>query len=348
MVAFACELITEASTKSRSETATPLPLISTAFELLQGSSIFTRLDLRNTYHLVHIRQWDEWKMAFNTPTGHYEYQVMPFALTNVPAVFQALINDILRDMLYQFVFVYLDDILIFLGSLQEHTKQVQKVFRHLLDNHLYIKPEKCVFHVSEVQFLGFIITSSNIQMEPRKVHAVTNWPTPTNVKEVQRFWGIANFYRKFVQNFSAVAAPLSALTKGKNPEFLWSPEAEEAFKELKRRFTSAPVLTLPDAERPFVVEVDASDVGVGAILSQRGVENKLHPCASLSHRLTPAERNYYMRGSRTVGGQAGGGPANCLFVPSTVRFQVFQWGHSSYLTCHPGAARTLDFLLRKF
>lgn len=139
--------------------------MSTAFELLQGASIFTRLYLRNTYHLVHIRQRDEWKMAFNTSTGHYEYQVMPLALTNVPAVFQALINDVLWDMLNQFVFVNLDDILIFSGSFQEQTKHVQKVFLRLLDNDLYIKPEKCEFHMSEVQFLGFIITPSNIQME---------------------------------------------------------------------------------------------------------------------------------------------------------------------------------------
>uniref|UniRef100_A0A4W5LZ43 ribonuclease H n=1 Tax=Hucho hucho TaxID=62062 RepID=A0A4W5LZ43_9TELE len=270
----------------------PLPLMSTAFELLQGASIFTKLDLRNAYHLVRIRQGDEWKTAFNIPTGHYEYQVMPFGLTNAPAVFQALINDVLRDMLNQFVFVYLDDIQIFSGSLQEHEKHVLRVLRRLLDNHLYIKPEKCEFHVSEVQFVGFIITPGNIQMDPRKVQAVTNWPTPNNVKEVQRFLGFANFYRKFVQNFSAVAAPISALTKGKGTKILWSSEAEEAFEELKCRFTSAPILTLPDPEKPFVVEVDASDMGVGAILSQRGVDNKLHPCAFLSHRLSPAERNY--------------------------------------------------------
>lgn len=129
----------------------------TAFELLQGAFIFTKLDLRNAYHLVRIREGDEWKTAFNSPTGHYEYLVMPFGLTNAPAVFQALINDVLWDMLNKFVFVYLDDILISSGSLQEHTGHVQRVIFCLLDNQMFIKPEKCEFHVSQVQFLGSLL-----------------------------------------------------------------------------------------------------------------------------------------------------------------------------------------------
>ncbi|KAK3566671.1 hypothetical protein QTP86_002846 [Hemibagrus guttatus] len=272
----------------------PLPLMATAFEILQEASIFTKLDLRNAYHLVRIRQGDGWKTAFNTPTGHYEYLVMPFGLTNAPAVFQALINDILRDMLDQSVFVYLDDILIFSSSLQEHVKHVSKVLRHLLDNHLYVKPEKCEFHVTQVQFLGFIIKPGQIKMDPQKVQAVVDWPSPSSVKEVQHFLGFANFYRKFIRNFSSVAAPLSALTKGNTAGFYWGPEAELAFNKLKCRFTSAPILILPNPEIPFTVEVDASDVGVGAVLSQRGADNKLHPCAFLSHRLTPTERNYHV------------------------------------------------------
>ncbi|KAL0148675.1 hypothetical protein M9458_056002, partial [Cirrhinus mrigala] len=146
----------------------PLPLMATAFELLQGASIFTKLDLRNAYHLVRIRQGDEWKTAFNTPTGHYEYLVMPFRLTNAPAVFQALVNDVLRDMLNQFVFVYLDDILIFSRSLEEHEGHVSKILQRLFDNHLYVKPEKCEFHVTQAQFLGFIITPGHVEMDPKK------------------------------------------------------------------------------------------------------------------------------------------------------------------------------------
>ncbi len=268
--------------------------MASAFEILQEASIFTKLDLRNAYHLVRIRQGDEWKTAFNTPSGHYEYLVMPFGLTNAPAVFQALINNVLRDMLNQFVLIYLDDILIFSSSLQEHVKHVSKVLRCLLDNHLYAKPEKCEFHVTEVQFLGFIIKPGQIQMDPQKVQAVVDWPIPLSVKEVQHFLGFANFYRKFILNFSTVVAPLSALTKGNTTSFYWGPEAELAFRKLKSHFTSAPILMLPDPDKPFIVEVDASDVGIGAVLSQRGEDNKLHPCAFLSHRLTPTEMNYHV------------------------------------------------------
>ncbi len=173
-------------------------------------------------------------------------------------------------------------------------EHVKKVLNRLLENHLYVKPEMCEFHVTQVQFLGFIIMPGHVQMDPRKVQAVTDWPTPSSVKEVQRFLGFTNFYRKFILNFSSVVAPLSALTKGKNYSFHWCPEAESAFRELKLRFTSAPILTVQNPDKLFVVEVDASDVGIGAVLFQRGEDNRLRPCAFLSHRLTPTERNYHV------------------------------------------------------
>lgn len=271
----------------------PLPLMTSAFEILQGATIFTKLDLRNAYHLVRIREGDEWKTAFNTPTGHYEYRVMPFGLVNAPAVFQALINDVLREMLNKFVFVYLDDILIFSCNYQEHIQHVRQVLSQLLKHSLFVKLEKSEFHVSSTPFLGFIVSKGNIQMDPGKVRAVQEWPQPNSVKQVQRFLGFANFYRRFIKNFSSVAEPLSALTKKSARSFMWTEKANQAFNKLKRLFTSAPILTLPDPELPFVVEVDASDVGVGAVLSQRArVDNKLHPCAYLSRRLTAAERNY--------------------------------------------------------
>lgn len=175
----------------------PLPLLTSAFELLQGATVFTKLDLRNAYHLVRMREGYEWKTAFNTPTGHYEYMVMPFGLTNAPAVFQALVNDILRDMLNIFVFVYLDDILIFSKSMSDHIHHVQLVLRRLLENSLFVKTEKCEFHASSVSFLGYIIKEGNIQMDPAKVSAVTSWPVPENRKKLQQFLGFANFYRRF-------------------------------------------------------------------------------------------------------------------------------------------------------
>ncbi len=257
----------------------PLPLMSSAFERLQGASIFTKLDLRNAYHLVRIREGDEWKTAFNTPRGHFEYLVMPFGLSNSPAVFQALVNDVLRDMVDQFIYVYLDDILIFSSSLQEHVQHVRRVLQRLLENGLFVKAEKCAFHAQSVPFLGFIVSPEGVRMDPDRVKAVVNWPTPDSRKALLRFLGFANFYRRFIRNFSQLAAPLTALTSTKMT-FRWSNAAEAAFTKLRGRFVSAPILRAPDPTRQFVVEVDASEVGVGAVLSQRATsDDKVHPCA---------------------------------------------------------------------
>ncbi len=270
----------------------PLPLMSSAFERLQGASIFTKLDLRNAYHLVRIREGDEWKTAFNTPRGHFEYLVMPFGLSNSPAVFQALVNDVLRDMVDQFIYVYLDDILIFSSSLQEHVQHVRRVLQRLLENGLFVKEEKCTFHAQSVPFLGFIVSPEGVRMDPDRVKAVVSWPTPDSRKALLRFLGFANFYRRFIRNFSQLAAPLTALTSTKMT-FRWSNAAEAAFTKLRSRFVSAPILRAPDPTRQFVVEVDASEVGVGAVLSQRATsDDKVHPCAFFSHRLSPAKRNY--------------------------------------------------------
>ncbi len=179
----------------------PLPLMSSAFERLQGASIFTKLDLRNAYHLVRIRQGDEWKTAFNTPRGHFEYLVMPFGLSNSPAVFQALVNDVLRDMVDQFIYVYLDDILIFSTSLQEHVQHVRRVLQRLLENGLFVKAEKCEFHAQSVPFLGHIVSAEGIRMDPEKIKAVVEWPSPDSRKALQRFLGFANFYRRFYSQF---------------------------------------------------------------------------------------------------------------------------------------------------
>ncbi|KAG1929495.1 hypothetical protein F2P79_022926 [Pimephales promelas] len=258
----------------------PLTLMSSAFERLQGASIFTKLDLRNAYHLVRIREGDEWKTAFNTPRGHFEYLVMPFGLSNSPAVFQALVNDVLRDMIDQFIYVYLDDILIFSSSLQEHVQHVRRVLQRLLENGLFVKAEKCDFHAQSVPFLGYIVSSEGMR------------PSPDSRKALLRFLGFANFYRRFIRNYSQLVAPLTALTSPRTA-FRWSDSAEAVFAKLKSRFVSAPILITPDSSRQFVVEVDASEVGVGAVLSQRSpVDDKMHPCAFFSHRLSPAERNY--------------------------------------------------------
>ncbi len=271
----------------------PLPLVPEALEQLREARYFTKLDLRSTYNLIRIREGDEWKTAFSTTTGHYEYLVMPFGLANSPSVFQSFINKVFRDMLNRWVIVYIDDILIYSTSLKDHIKQVQAVLRRLIDHQLYVKAEKCEFNQESVSFLGYMISSGGVAMEDKKIHNVVNWPQPTTLKELQRFLGFANFYRRFIRKFSTVAAPLTSMMKKGNQRLTWSPAAHQAFRTLKERFTTAPILHHPEPEQEFFVEVDASSTGIGAVLSQRqGDPHKLYPCAFFSRKLNPAEQNY--------------------------------------------------------
>ncbi len=271
----------------------PLPLVPSALEQLREATIYTKLDLRSAYNLIRIKEGDEWKTAFLTTRGHYEYQVMPYGLANSPAVLQSFINDIFRDLLNQYVVAYIDDILIYSKSEEEHIGQVRNVLSRLLENQLYVKAEKCEFHVKQTTFLGYSISHEGVRMDERKVRAVTEWPQPSTIKELQRFLGFANFYRRFIRNYSIVSAPLTSLLKGKPSKLKWTEEAKTAFTTLKEKFTTAPILKHPEPSLPFVVEDDASDCGIGAVLSQRhGQPGKLFPCAFFSRKLTAAERNY--------------------------------------------------------
>ncbi|KAI2646676.1 Transposon Tf2-9 polyprotein [Labeo rohita] len=271
----------------------PLPLVPSALEQLRSARIFTKLDLRSAYNLIRIRAGDEWKTAFSTTSGHYEYRVMPFGLANSPSYFQAFINEVFRDMLNRWVIVYIDDILIFSNSLTEHVRHVRAVLQRLIAHQLYAKEEKCEFHRDRISFLGYIISAEGVAMDEKKVNAVLKWPRPNTLRELQRFLGFANFYRRFIRHFSSVAAPLTAMVKKGASRLTWSQPALQAFDDLRRRFTTAPILHHPDPEKPFIVEVDASSSGVGAVLSQRqGDPAKMFPCAYYSHKLSPAERNY--------------------------------------------------------
>ncbi len=272
----------------------PLPLVPAALEQLREAKIYTKLDLRSAYNLIRIKEGDEWKTAFLTTGGHYEYLVMPFGLANAPAVFQSFINEIFRDMLNQYVIVYIDDILIYSKSEDEHIKHVQTILSRLQEHQLFVKAEKCEFHVQHTTFLGYHISHHGVEMDNSKIHAVTEWPQPSTIKELQRFLGFANFYRRFIRNYSMIASPLTSLLKGKPSKLRWSNEATAAFTKLKSSFTSAPILKHPDPNLPFVLEVDASDCGIGGVLSQRhGQPAKLYPCAFFSRKLTSAaERNY--------------------------------------------------------
>ncbi|KAL0146463.1 hypothetical protein M9458_058231 [Cirrhinus mrigala] len=284
----------------------PLPLVPSALEQLREATIYTKLDLRSAYNLIRIKEGDEWKTAFLTTRGHYEYQVMPYGLANSPAIFQSFINEILKDFLNKFVIAYIDDILIYSKSEAEHINHVRTVLSRLLENQLYVKAEKCEFHVNQTSFLGYYISHQVIKMDTAKVQAVTEWPQPTTIKELQRFLGFANFYRRFIRNYSTVASPLTSLLKGKPNKLKWTEEANRAFISLKERFTSAPILRHPDPNLPFIIEVDASDCGIGAVLSQRhGQPGKLHPCAFFSRKLTCAERNYDVGNKELLSVKAG-------------------------------------------
>ncbi|KAL0200303.1 hypothetical protein M9458_003490, partial [Cirrhinus mrigala] len=271
----------------------PLPLVPPALEQLRSAKYFTKLDLRNAYNLIRIKEGDEWKTAFSTTTGHYQYRVMPFGLVNSPSVFQSFINDVFRDMLGRWVIIYMDDILVYSETMDAHISHVREVLKRLISHQLYAKAEKCEFHQTVTTFLGYVVGPDGVAMDDSKVQAVLRWPRPANVKELQRFLGFANFYRRFIRNFSAVAAPLTSMVKKNNSKLSWSQAASEAFELLKRRFATAPILHHPDPEREFIVEIDASNTGVGAVLSQRhGDPPKLYPCAFYSRKLTQAEQNY--------------------------------------------------------
>ena len=269
----------------------PLPLISELRDRLCKAKWFTALDLKGAYNLIRMKEGEEWKTAFRTQEGHFEYLVMPFGLTNAPATFQTMIDHVLRAFLDVCVVVYLDDILIYSETLDEHREHVHKVLKTLRDNHLLVDPQKCNFHSKEVEFLGFTITPGKIEMQKSKITAITEWPTPTTVTEVRGFLGLANFYRKFIKDYGKVARDLTELTK-KDLKFEWTAKAEQAFNELKQRITAAPVLAMANPEKPFEVETDASDYAIGGQLSQRDPEGKLHPVAFFSKALQGPELNY--------------------------------------------------------
>ena len=269
----------------------PLPLIPELIRKLRSARFFTALDLRNGYHLVRIRPGDEWKTAFVTPAGQFEYRVMPFGLANAPAVFQQLMNHVLREFLDQFAVVYLDDILIYSATAAEHDRHVRAVLNALRAQQLFCKAEKCHFFLTTISYLGHVISERGVDMDAAKVAAVRDWPVPTSSKELQSFLGFANYYRRFIPGFAHLAQPLTLLLR-KHVPFSWLDPHTATFDALKTRFTTAPILQLPDPTQPFIVETDASDFAIGGVLSQRSPINLLHPVAFYSRQLTAAEQNY--------------------------------------------------------
>jgi hypothetical protein len=268
----------------------PLPLINDLLDQLRRATIYTKMDLRGAYNLLRIKEGEEWKTAFRTRYGLFEYAVMPFGLTNAPASFQHLMNHVFRDMLDVSVIVYLDDILVFSKNEADHELHVREVFKRLREYGLYAKADKCEFDTRQVEFLGFVVSPEGISMDKAKVQAVQEWPRPQNIKDVQSFLGFANFYRRFIKGFGTVARPLHSLTR-KGSTWDWNGECEASFEELKRLVTTGPVLRHWNPSDETVVETDASDFAIGAVLSQRDKDG-LRPVAFISRKMTEPELNY--------------------------------------------------------
>ncbi|GJP40902.1 hypothetical protein CLOM_g566 [Closterium sp. NIES-68] len=268
----------------------PIPRIDDLHDQLRGATVFSKLDLRSGYWQIQMADNSIHKTAFRTRYGSYEYLVMPFGLTNAPATFQAEMNHILRPLLDECVVVYLEDILIYSRDMKQHVEHLRCVFEILRRERFYVKLSKSEFALEKVQFLGHMVSAQGVHVDPKKIKAVRTWETPENVKELQQFLGFANYYNRFVPRYAKIAAPLTNLLKKDTP-YKWEPKHQEGVEQLKRALTSAPVLILPDPERDYVIEADASNQAVGAVLMQ-DQGNGLQPIAYLSKKLHGAELNY--------------------------------------------------------
>ncbi|KAL0560548.1 hypothetical protein IC582_000953 [Cucumis melo] len=264
----------------------PLPRIDDLFDQLQGATVFSKIDLRSGYHQLRIRDGDIPKTAFRSRYGHYEFVVMSFGLTNAPAVFMDLMNRVFKEFLDSFVIVFIDDILIYSKTEAEHEEHLHQVLETLRANQLYAKFSKCEFWLKKVTFLGHVVSSEGVSVDPAKIEAVTNWPRPSTVSEIRSFLGLAGYYRRFVEDFSRIASPLTQLTRKGTP-FVWSPACERSFQELKQKLVTAPVLTVPDGSGNFVIYSDASKKGLGCVLMQQG-----KVVAYASRQLKVHEQNY--------------------------------------------------------
>lgn len=274
----------------------PIPRVDDLIEQLHGAKYFTKIDLRSGYFQVRIDPNDIEKTAFVTRYGQYEFLVLPFGLTAAPSTFVAIMNDVFKEYTDQFVVVYLDDILIYSKTAEEHLNHVQLVLDKLRINKLYAKEKKCEFMKRSVKFVGFIVSERGLEVDNVKVQAVQDWPVPQSIKDVRSFLGFVSYYRKFIRNHSEIVAPISELTKtvtstNTTNKFIWPLEAQTAFEKMKVAMSSAPVLVLPDATLPYVINTDASGFAIGAcIMQDHG--NGLQPIAFMSKKMLAAERNY--------------------------------------------------------
>ena len=264
----------------------PLLLIMDLIDNMWSKQVFTKMDLRWGFNNIRIKEGDEWKGVFRTHVGSFEPTVMFFGMMNSPAIFQAMMNKILRDIINEGkVAAFVDDVLVGTETEKGHDEIVEEVLRRLEENDLYVKPEKCTWKVRKIGFLGVVIGSSGIEMEKEKVDRVLSWPEPRNVKDVRKFLGLTNYYRKFIKDFARLARPMNVLTR-KDMKWRWEGEEQAAFDELKKAFTMRPVLVAPDLDKEFRVEADASNYATGGVLSMKCSNDLWRPVAFISKSLS--------------------------------------------------------------
>jgi len=270
----------------------PLPLITDLIDNMGSKQVFTKIDLWWGFNNIRIKEGDEWKGAFTTHVGFFELTVMFFGMMNSPATFQAIMNEILRDMINEGkVAAFVDDVLVGTETEKEHDEIVEEILRRLEKNNLYVKPEKCTWKVRKIGFLGVVIGPGGIEMEKEKVDEVPSWPKPKNMKDVRKFLGLTNYYRRFIKDFAQVARPMNMLTR-KDVKWQWEEEQQKAFDELKRIFTTKPVLVAPDLDKEFRIEADASNYATRGVLSMKGPNKLWRPVAFISKSLSDTKRNY--------------------------------------------------------
>jgi len=271
--------------------AYPLPQIQATLDKLRGAKYLTTLDLQQGYWQIPLAPGSRAITAFTVPgRGLMQFRVMPFGLHSAPATFQRLLDTILGPELEPHVFMYLDDIIIVSATFDDHLHHLAEVFRRLRDARLRLNPEKCHFCKPELKYLGHIINRQGIRTDPEKIKAMTQWPRPANVRQIRQFVGLASWYRRFIPEFSATAAPLTQLTR-KNAHWRWGEQEEQAFQALKRSLASSPILACPDFNRRFTLQTDASTTGLGAVLTQH-FEDGERVIAYASRTLNGAEKNY--------------------------------------------------------
>lgn len=278
--------------------AYPLPRIEETLDAMNGAQYFSTLDLTAAYNQIEVDPRDQHVTAFTTPLGLYEYTRMPFGLSNSPATFQRLMGRVFRDDMLRILLCYLDDLLIYSKSIEEQIERLEVAFTRLRQHNLKLEPKKCQLFCTTVKFLGHVLTPQGVQTDPDKIIAVAEWPRPLNLHELRQFMGLASYYRRFVKGFAKVAAPLYRLvgdmSKGRKKAGIgdrWQDEHEQAFQQIKSRLTQTPTLGYPDFSLPLTVEIDASQEGLGAILSQKqGKETKI--IAFASRTLKPSEKNW--------------------------------------------------------